>query len=109
MTYTNVIELIQERPALSNDEDFIALLEEGDECIYYVRNYIAQAEFIVVSEQVLQRLPSKLRPITNVFLPGHFFALKQYTSQIQNYVLKSGQMAHYYYLFNAPIKTLFES
>ncbi|WP_105190034.1 MULTISPECIES: hypothetical protein [unclassified Pseudoalteromonas] len=109
MTYSNVIELFQERRKIANDEDFIALLEDGEHCIYYVRNYIAQAEFIVVSEQVLQSLPSELRPITNVFLPVHFFALKQYTSQIQKHVLESGQMAHYYYLFNAPVHTLFES
>ncbi|MEJ6498310.1 hypothetical protein [Pseudoalteromonas lipolytica] len=44
MTNSNVVELFQKRPAVANDEEYIALYEQNDGYIYYVRNYVAQQE-----------------------------------------------------------------
>ena len=45
MTNSNVVELFQKRPAVANDEEYIALYEQNDSYIYCVRNNVAHREF----------------------------------------------------------------
>ena len=45
MTNSNVVELFQKRSAVADDEEYIALYEQNDGYIYYVRNYVAHLEF----------------------------------------------------------------
>ena len=36
----NVVELFGNRPPVCQDEDFLTLLEDGEDYIVYVRNYV---------------------------------------------------------------------
>lgn len=109
-TQSNVIELFRKHPPTSNDEDFLVLLDNGKDYICYVRNYSAFQEFIFVSTSIMKKLPMELRPLTNVFVTSNFHALRQFKYDIQQYILESEQLNHYYYLFeSANIDQLFGS
>ncbi len=107
MSNSNVIELFNQQPSLAMEEDFIALYEEDNSYIYYLRSYVSQQEVIVLSHDLLGLLPQELRPITNIIFQCNFNILKQFKSQIQHYLWKNNLMSHFYYLFNTPIDEVF--
>jgi len=100
-TQSNVVELFSKCPPISYDEDFLVLLDNGNDYICYVRNYVASQEFIVVSASILDRLPHELRPVTNIFVTSNFHALSQFKFDIQQYILESEQLSHYCHLFES--------
>lgn len=106
---SNVVELFGHRPPIYNDEDFLTLLDNGIDHIVYVRNYVTSQEFIVASNSVINRLPTELRPTTNVFVTSSFHALRQFKDDIRRHVLESGQLSHFYYLFDNGIADFFDS
>ena len=106
---TNIVELFGYQPPIAYDEDFLTLLDRGEDYICYVRNYISSQEFIVVSPSILERLPEELKPITNVFVPSSFHALRQFKADIRQYVLDSGQLSHFYHLFSSSMTDFFKS
>lgn len=106
---SKVIELTNQRRALALDEDYISLLENELSHIYYVRNYVASQEFIIVSETILDRLPESCRPITCVFLQPNFHVLRRFKTEILQHLTESGQIAHFYRLFNCSISSFFDS
>lgn len=106
---TNVIELFAKRPAISNDEDLIVMYEHGDDLIYYVRNYVTNQEFLVLSNSLLQQLPEQLKPLSNVVVQCNFYIIKQFENEIRNYVLQSNQLAHFYHLFNCGVSHFINS
>jgi len=106
---SNVIELTKQRRALALDEDYISLLDNGLSHIYYVRNYVASQEFIIVSETILNRLPENCRPITCVFLQPNFHVIRRFKHEILQHVIESDQLAHFYRLFNCSISRFFDA
>ncbi|MGQ8366591.1 hypothetical protein [Glaciecola sp. 1036] len=106
---SNVTELFGSQPAIANDEDFLVLLDNDEDYICYVRNYVSSFEFIVVSNSIMRRLPKELQPITNVFVPSSFHALRQFKGDIRQYILQSNQLSHFYYLFNSSMTDFFDS
>ncbi|WP_217874325.1 hypothetical protein [Pseudoalteromonas shioyasakiensis] len=109
MTNSNVVELFQKRPAVANDEECIALYEQNNDYIYYVRNYVAQQEFIVVSDSFIQALPEEMRPATNVFFSCNFCLLKQFKQLVQSHILNTGQFLYFYHLFDKSVNAFFDS
>ena len=105
----NVVELFNSTPPICQDEDFLTLLDNGIDHIVYVRNYVSSQEFVVASNSVINRLPTELRPTTNVFATSSFHALRQFKDDIRQYVLESGQLSHFYYLFDNGIADFFDS
>ncbi len=102
------IELTEQQPSIASDEDYIALYEKGTEYIYYVRNYVMSQEFIVLSAGMFELLPEEHRPITNVFVQSNFYVIKQFKSQIRQHLLQTGQLQHFYHLFDCSITDFFE-
>ena len=103
------IELTQQQPSIAYDEDYIAFYERGTDYIYYVRNYVMSQEFIVVSAGIFELLPEEHRPITNVFVRSNFYVLRQFKSLVREHVLQSGQLQHFYHLFDCSIADFFEN
>lgn len=103
------IELTQQQPSIAYDEDYIALYERGTDYIYYVRNYVMSQEFIVLSSGMFELLPEEHRPITNVFVQSNFYVLMQFKSLVREHVLQSGQLQHFYHLFDCSIADFFEN
>ena len=109
ITNSNVVELFQKRPAVANDEEYIALYEQNNDYIYYVRNYVAQQEFIVVSDSFIQALPEEMRPATNVFFSCNFYLLKQFKRDVQSHIQNTGQFLYFYHLFDKSVNAFFDS
>lgn len=105
----NVVELFSKPRPTSNDEDFLVLLDTGDDYICYVRNYVASQECILVSNSILNQLPESLRPVTNVCFPINFSVLSRFEEAIRQFLFESNQMGHFSYLFNCSVRTFFES
>lgn len=103
------IELTQQQPSIANDEDYIALYESGTDYIYYVRNYVMSQEFIVVSKGIFELLPEEHRPITSVFVRSNFYVIRRFKRLIREHLLQSGQLQHFYHLFNCSIADFFEN
>lgn len=103
------IDLTQQQPSIANDEDYIALYESGTDYIYYVRNYVMSQEFIVVSKGIFELLPEEHRPITSVFVRSNFYVIRRFKRLIREHLLQSGQLQHFYHLFNCSIADFFEN
>lgn len=106
MTHLSLVE--QPKHCFSDDEDCISLYENEDEYIYYVRNYIAQTEFVIISPAMLIALPEQMRTVAGVYLPLHFNALKTFQAEITHYVLCNGQLPHFHHLFDCTLSAFFE-
>ena len=91
-----------------HDEDYLSLLECSGEHIRYVRNYSAQVEFVILSQGLVDSLPSALRPISNVFVSSNFWILKRFKERISQYVLNSGNTGHFQHLFDANLDEFWE-
>ncbi len=107
--YLKSIELKEQQPSIANDEDYIALYENGADYIYYVRNYVMSQEFIVVSAGMFELLPLEHRPITNVFVRSNFYVLRRYKRLIREHVLQSGQLLQFQHLFDCSVAEFFEN
>lgn len=99
----NVVELFSNRPPICQDEDFLTLLEDGDDYIVYVRNYVTSQEVILVSNSIMNRLPVDLRPISNVLFVSNFHVIRQFKSEIRQYILleSSYSLSHFYHFFGS--------
>lgn len=72
MTYLSVVE--QPKRCISDDEDYIALYENEDSYIYYVRNYAAQTEFLLLSLDLMMSLDERFRtPVAGVLFHTSLF------------------------------------
>lgn len=98
-----------QQPTIANEEDYIALYESCSDYIYYVRNYVMSQEFIVLSSGLFELLPYEHRPITNVVVQSNFHVLRKFKSHIRDHVLRSGQLKHFYHLFDCSIGEFFDS
>ena len=106
MKYLSLVE--QPKHCFSDDEDCISLYENKGDYIYYVRNYAAQTEFVIISPALLVKLPEQKRTNTGVYLPIYFKALKIFQAEITQHVLCKGQLAHFHHLFNCTVSAFFE-
>lgn len=95
----NVVELFDNCPPICQDEDFLTLLEDGEDYIVYVRNYVTSQEVILVSNSIMNRLPRDLRPMTNVLFVCNFHVLRQFESEIRQYVLLESNSLNLFYHF----------
>ncbi len=101
MTYLSVVE--QPKRCISDDEDYIALYEHEGSYIYYVRNYAAQTEFLLLSMDLVMALDEKLRTVAGVYFTPNFSILKHFESEVTQHVLTSALLPHFHYLFNCSV------
>ena len=101
MTYLSVVE--QPKRCISDDEDYIALYENEGSYIYYVRNYAAQTEFLLLSMDLVMSLDDKFRTVAGVYFTPHFSVLKHFESEVTQHVLTSALLPHFHYLFNCSV------
>ena len=104
----NEAEPNQRTRSIADDEDYITLLKVNGDSIYYVRNYIAAVEFIVLSEKFIEELPNELRPCTNILVQSNFYVIREFKNQIKRHLLQSDQLRHFNYLFNCSVSDFFE-
>ncbi|QJR82146.1 hypothetical protein CA267_016005 [Alteromonas pelagimontana] len=111
MTLMNITDIDTFKPssAISDDEDILILYKEGKESICYVRNYLMQQEFLIISSGLVMELPEYYRPMTNIFVRVHFHVIRKFRLRIQEYVIKSNQLLHFYRFFDASIAEFFDS
>lgn len=101
MTHLLVVE--QPKHCISDDEDHIALYENEGSFIYYVRNYAAQTEFLLLSMDLVMTLDEKCRTVAGVYFTPHFSVLKHFESEVTQHVLTSALLPHFHYLFNCSV------
>ncbi|GFD79561.1 hypothetical protein KUL118_24230 [Tenacibaculum sp. KUL118] len=92
----------------SDDEDCIALYENNDSYIYYVRNYVSQTEFIIISHTLMDTLPEEAKTLTGVYVTMHFGVLKYFQDEVTHHVMTKGLLAHFHYLFNCTVSRFIE-
>ena len=92
----------------SDDEDCIALYENNDSYIYYVRNYVSQTEFIIISHTLMNTLPGEVRTLTGVYVTMHFGVLKYFHDEVTQHVMTKGLLPHFHYLFNCTVSRFIE-
>ena len=83
MTHLSVVE--QQKHCISDDEDYIALYENEGSYIYYVRNYAAQTEFLLLSMDLVMSLDEKFRTVAGVYFTPHFSVLKHFGYTTRTY------------------------
>lgn len=101
MTHLSLVE--QPKRCFSDDEDYITLYENEDSYIYYVRNYAAQTEFLLLSLDLMMSLDEKFRTVAGVYFTPHFSVLKHFESEVTQHVLESAALPHFHYLFNCSV------
>lgn len=101
MSHLNVIEMCEFPPLLAAEEDFFDLYRDGKSYIVYIRNYAIQTEYIILSHDILARLPEHQKSICNVYFRNNFHILRQFKSEIKRHILQTGSQQHFYYLFDA--------
>lgn len=101
MTHLSLVEL--PKRCFSDDEDYIALYENEGSYIYYVRNYAAQTEFLLLSMDLVMSLDDKFRTVAGVYFTPHFSVLKHFESEVTQHVLTSALLPHFHYLFNCSV------
>ncbi len=106
MTHLSLIE--QPKRCISDDEDYIALYEHEGSYIYYVRNYAAQTEYLLLSMDLVMALDEKLRTVAGVYFTPNFSVLKRFESEVTQHVLTSALLPHFHYLFNCTISRFIE-
>ncbi len=109
MYKSNMISQNDERPNISNDEDYFLLYQSNESYIYYVRNYAAQQEFICMTSDLLVQLPENWRPLSNVVVKHNFFILRHFEPLIKEYSLAAGQLSHFEHLFDVSMSEFFNS
>lgn len=106
----NVVELFSTPPPICQDEDFLTLLEDGDDYIVYVRNYISSQEVILISNSIMNRLPVELRPMTNVLFACNFHILRRFDAEIRQYVLlESNSLSLFFQFFGCGLKDFWKT
>ncbi len=106
----NVVELFSTPPPICQDEDFLTLLEDGDDYIVYVRNYTASQEVILISNSIMNRLPVELRPMTNVLFACNFHILRRFEAEIRQYVLlESNSLSLFFQFFGCGLKDFWKT
>ena len=108
MGYSDAI-LLYGKPELTVNEDCLVLYEDEMGFVHYIRNYTTGSEFIVLSHQLWMALPSHMRPISNILIQRDFSALVYFKKLITSHVILSGQLNHFYALFNASMTEFFDS
>ena len=101
MTHLSAVE--QQKHCISDDEDYIALFESEGSYIYYVRNYAAQTEFLLLSMDLMMALDERYRTVAGVYFTPHFSILKHFESEITHHVLTSALLPHFHHLFNCSV------
>ena len=101
MTHLLLVE--QPKRCFSDDEDYIALYENEDSYIYYVRNYAAQTEFLLLSLDLMMTLNERYWTVAGVYFTPHFSVLKHFESEVTQHVLESAALPHFHYLFNCSV------
>lgn len=98
MTHLKLVE--KSTRHISDDEDYIALYDDGTSYIYYIRNYEAQTEFLLLSSDLIQMLPEGQRALTGVYLKMYFTVLKTFKDEILGYLDRHNRRIHFYHLFD---------
>tara|TARA_B100002049_G_scaffold234091_1_gene215920 strand:+ start:391 stop:717 length:327 start_codon:yes stop_codon:yes gene_type:complete len=93
---------------LSDDEDCIELYENANSYIYYVRNYAAQSEFVIISPNLILTLPEEVRSLAGVYFTIHFGVLKYFQDEVTHHVMTKGLLPHFHYLFNCTVSRFIE-
>lgn len=105
MTNLSIVE--QSKRYFSDDEDYITLYENEDSYIYYVRNYQAQTEFLLVSVDLMMSLDEKYRTVSGVYLKPYFSVLRQFQGKVIKHVLCNALLGHFHHLFDCSVSELF--
>lgn len=87
------------KPTFENETDCIVFYEDEDSFIHYIRDYVANVEYAVVSNKLALELPMHERPVSNVFLLHHFHLLKHFSNRIERFLTESRQLEHFHTLF----------
>ena len=104
----NVIQLFGKPPTIDGEVDCLVLYEDQDSFIHYFRDYVANTEYVVLSNMLLVELPPNERPMSNVLLLHNFHILKYFQSRIKEHIVLSGQLLHFYALFKSSMTEVFE-
>ena len=107
MTHLRLVE--KQSHHISDDEDYIALYSHGDSYIYYIRNYVAQSEFVLMSTDLMQKLPSPYRALSGVYLRRYFSVLKFFEQEILLHLASDEHLVHFNHLFDCKPPVFFES
>jgi len=95
----NVIRMFG-KPSFDYETDCIVLYEDQDSFIHYIRDYVANVEYVIVSNVLAIELPASERPASSVYLLHHFHLLKHFSNRIERFLIESHQQEHFDALFN---------
>ncbi len=105
----NAVELGSETPSVVIEEDCIPLLINGEDIIFFIRNYNVDQCVIFISNSIYNKLSEEERPMTHVFLRPNFRAIRQFKNEIRQFILETGRLNNFYHFFNCSMAEFFNS